>query len=149
MILEEQADIFCIFHDGSFSEFIRNKKNINFTVDIKYLSRLVNPIFSSFKGQMINCSKLEYHLHREEDVIITDLKTLSELYLEISYAQVINGCVAVICYSHDNNLGGNLVFVAENIVIFDEAGQVIEIDELNEICKLYWNKPKLNENKRR
>jgi hypothetical protein len=46
MVLENQANIFCILHDCSFSKFIRNKDDVEFTIDIQYLAELINPKFS-------------------------------------------------------------------------------------------------------
>lgn len=139
MVLVNQADIFCIFHDGSFSSFIRNQGDVELTIDIQYLAELINPKYSMFKVKLRNCTKLGYHVWGEEHRIVADLNTLDKLDLEIANAEVMNNYVAVKCYSAVESCGGDLVFMTDDILIFDEGGQEISLDKLDEICKLYWS----------
>lgn len=139
MILRDQADISCIFHDGNFAKFIRNQSDVEFIADIRYLTKIINPIFSSFKGKLKNCTKLEYHIRGKESKIIDDLDSLSALYLEIASAAIIDNHIAVECYSSAGECGGDLVIVCDDITICDESGQEITLEKLDEICKFYWN----------
>lgn len=138
MILKNQADIFSIFHDGNFTKFIRNQRDVEFTIEIEYLAELINPIFSLFKGKLKNCTKLEYHVWGKEHVIIDNLNTLGALELEVLDAEVKGNYIGVKCLD-DKNYGGDLVIVTDGITIFDENNQEVTLNKLIEICKSYWD----------
>jgi hypothetical protein len=142
MNLEEQSDIFCIFHDGYFKQFNKIGNDIEFIVQIEYLAKIINPNFTIFKGLLKNCKRMEYEIKNENYTIIRDLDVLSKLNLEIGYAKSDNLCIKVESYSDEEQCGGNLIIVTENIIIFDESGQDILLNKLDEICKLYWNSDK-------
>lgn len=138
MFSQNQANIFCIFHDGSFTEFSKNQSDIEFTIDIQYLAELINPKFSVFKGKLKNCTKLQYHVWGKEHKVIYDLNTLGVLYLEIAHAEVTDNYITVKCFSDDVNCGGDLMIIADDIIIYDEAEQEVTFDKLKETSKLYW-----------
>ncbi len=141
MVLENQADVFRIFHDGSFAKVIRNQDDVELIIEIQYLAELINPNFSLFKVQLKNCTKLEYHEWGKEHSIIDDLNILGALYLDINGAEVIDNYISVtcFCFSSDETCGGDLVVVTQNILIFDENDQEVIFDKLYEIGKTYWN----------
>lgn len=139
MLLEVQADIFDKFHDGSFTKFLRCNEDVNFIIDIQYLAETVNSKFTSFSGKLKNCSKLKFIVWGKELEAIDDLKTLGTLDLEIISAKVTENKIAIGCYTSDGNCGGDLVFKADDIMIFDEIGHEITNDELNNISQSYWN----------
>jgi hypothetical protein len=141
MVLEEQSDIFCIFHDGNFINFNQLHADIEFTVEIQFLARLINPAFTCFKGLLQNCAKLEYHVKDREQKtiwIIDDLDNLGLLRLEIAYAEFMDKHIAIGCYSHDEGYNGDLVIYTENIIIYDEMGREVTLNKLDEICNLGW-----------
>lgn len=139
MLLEVQADIFNKFHDGRFTKFLRCKADVDFLIDIQYLAETVNSEFTSFSGKLKNCSKLEFIVWGKEHEGIDDLKILGILDLEIISAKAIDNKIAIGCYLSGGNCGGDLVFIADDIVMFDESGQEINFDKLNDISKRYWN----------
>lgn len=138
MVLKNQADILSIFHDGNFTKFIKNQRDVEFTIEIEYLAELISPMFSIFKGKLKKCTKLEYHVWGEEHMIIDNLNTLGTLELEISDVEVKGNYVGVKCLD-DKNCGGDLVIVTEDITIFDENNQEVTLNKLIEICKSYWD----------
>lgn len=71
--------------------------------------------------------------------LIHDLKTLGTLDLEIISAKVIDNKIAIECNTYDGNCGGDLILIADDIMIFDESGNEIIYDELNNISRRYWN----------
>jgi hypothetical protein len=103
------------------------------------LAETVNSKFTLFNGKLKNCSKLEYILWGKEHEAINDLKTLGTLDLEIISAKVTENKIAIGCYTSDGNCGGDLVLIADDIMIFDESGHEITHDELNNISQSYWN----------
>lgn len=129
-----------MFHDGNLTKFIRNQSDFEFAIEIEYLAELINPMYSLFKGKLKNCTKLEYHVWGEEHRIIDNLNTLGALELEILHAEVMDNYIAVKCLSDDGSCGGDLVIVADDIIIFDENNQEVTLNKLDEICKLYWHK---------
>jgi len=139
MLLEVQADIFDKFHDGSFTKFLRCNEDVDFTIDIQYLAETVNSKFTSFSGKLKKCSKLEFIVWGKELKAIDDLKTLGSLDLEIISAKLIDNKIAIGCYTSGGNCGGDLVFIADDIIISDERGQEINFDKLNDISQRYWN----------
>ncbi|WFR57101.1 hypothetical protein QA584_26390 [Anaerocolumna sp. AGMB13025] len=139
MLIEVQADIFDKFHDGSFTKFLRCNEDVDFIIDIQYLAETVNSKFTSFSGKLKNCSKLEFIVWGKEFEAIDDLKTLGTLDLEIISAKVIDNKIAIECNTYDGNCGGDLILIADDIMIFDESGNEIIYDELNNISRRYWN----------
>lgn len=59
--------------------------------------------------------------------------------LEIISAKVIDNKIAIGCNTDDGNCGGDLILIADDIMIFDESGHEIIYDELNNISHRYWN----------
>lgn len=139
MLLEVQADIFDKFHDGSFTKFQRFNEDVNFIIDIQYLAETINSKFTSFSGKLKNCSKHEFIVWGKELEVMDDLNTIGTLHLEIISAKVIDNKIAIGCYTCDGNCGGDLVLIADDIMIFDESGHDITHDELNIISQSYWN----------
>jgi hypothetical protein len=140
MNLESQANIFSIFHDGSFANFKTNNEDIEFTIEIHYLAQMINPRFNLFNGILRNCTKFEYHVWDQENSIIYNLDTLIKLDLEINDAKVVDDHIEIICLTDDDNHGGNLIIKAEDIIISDEDNEEITVTNLTEICKAYWDK---------
>lgn len=138
MTLENQAKAFSIFHDGSINNLTRIRNDIELIIEIQYLAQMINPKFTIFKCNLENCTKFEYHTWSIENGLIDNLDILTKLDLEIYDAKVVNDSIKIICFSDDKDYSGDLVIIADDIIISDENNQVITLSKLTELCKLYW-----------
>lgn len=80
---------------------------------------------------MIGCSLKIFVLNTVVIVIVKDLEVIS--------SKLIDNKIAIGCYTSDYNCGGDLVLIADDIMIFDESGYEITYDKLNNIDQNYWN----------
>lgn len=138
--LADQCDFFSIFHDGSFTTLQRKGNDIEFQVDIAYLAEIIDPTYTTFSVALRNCHSCALEIWdkiRDED--ITVINTYIE-DMEILSAICENNQVHVICAGHFKSSGGYFIFSCERVVVFDEGGKEITLDELKDIATLYWKK---------
>lgn len=136
--LDEQIDMFNMFHDGTIIALVKEENSINFEIDIPYLAELINPEFSSFKGKLMECTEFCYK-EWDEDSPIADLASIEKLDLGILDAKLhTEGSIVVSCWN--SNLGGELTIKAEDIIIYDQSNRMISYKELIDLCHSYWCK---------
>lgn len=139
--ITHQSTIFNAFHDGSFLLLRRNKRDIEFQVEIQYLASTIDPTYTHFRGTLINCRQCAFDLWDEEKARYEDLDVISGLLIdmEISNARYEGDHVYVHCLGDQNYSGGTLSFACDAIRIFDEGGKELSIDELCALAEQYWN----------
>jgi hypothetical protein len=147
-VLDDIEDIFSIFHDGVIESYNGNVKVLTLTVNCQYLAELINPTFTKFYIRLENISMLNFTTWPNPLYLpvltLTDLKDIFESDLEILSVDIeSNDFVNIACNQHDmafDYCGGNLKLSCDKIEIFDEEFRRLTIDELDVICKYYWNK---------
>jgi hypothetical protein len=133
-VLNDIEDIFSIFHDGIIESYNGNVKVLTLTVNCQYLAELINPTFTKFYIRLENISMLNFTTW--PNPLYLPVFTLTEL-------KDIFESVNIACNQHDmafDYCGGNLKLSCDKIEIFDEEFRRLTIDELDVICKYYWNK---------
>lgn len=136
--LKDQVDIFDIFHDGIIIAFTNENGNINLEIEIHYLAELLNPQFNSFKVQLLGCKKFSYKAWDEGATPITDLPSVNMLSLGILSAKAnADGSIVVSCWN--NELGGELTIKTDDIIIYDQSNQLIDLPFLAELCDRNWS----------
>jgi hypothetical protein len=138
--LEDQRDFFSIFHDGDFTTLQRKGNDIEFQVEIAYLAEIRDPTYTTFSVALKNCHYCALEIWdkmRDEDinVINTYIKDM-----EIRSANCENNQIHVICADYFQSSGGYFIFSCERVVVFDEGGKEITLDELKDIATRYWKK---------
>lgn len=147
MDIEEQKDIFNMFHDGSLTPFHQVDNDLHFEVEIEYLAQMLHPTYHHFKGILKNCRRLTLTFW-DDEAIIEDRDRINALVdeLEIANAASHPDGVSIYCHrygwlSHDRYgslPSGELFVVCDAIMLFDEAGQAMGSDDLRTICQNYW-----------
>jgi len=146
-------DIFSIFHDGGIVDCKGDLHKLTLTVQCNYLAELINPDFENFYLDLIEVNKLDFdpwmnpidlekiHFDSYEDYLQVDLEILS--------AEIKDDMVIVTCNQHDTDLdfcGGNLMISAINFNLYDHKMTPMTIDQLNLICRNYWDNARNNRN---
>lgn len=60
MNITYQSAIFNTFHDGGFLFLRRNKRDIDFQIEIQYLASIIDPTYTYFQGTLINCHQCAF-----------------------------------------------------------------------------------------
>lgn len=149
MRIEEIADIkdiFSIFHDGGISFAEHRDDLLALEVDIQYLAERVKPEYRKFKVILYGFKDAEFSTWpsdlNSEPQKIDDVTTIFKPELEILEASVKDNKIEVVCNQHSSEYdycGGELLFAVDSAEVHDEAGKSYSIDELDVICRGYWD----------
>jgi hypothetical protein len=141
---ENIRDIFSIFHDGDITSFRHKEGTITLEVEISYLAQRVNPTFSKFFVSLHGAKNIRFEpwlVDTESDPII-DPSCIFEPHLEILEAELENEYIQVVCNQHSQEFdyfGGELYLQVTSAEVTDEAGKSYSIEELDALCKGYWD----------
>jgi hypothetical protein len=143
---ENVRDIFCIFHDGSISSWAMHGNELNLEVKIQYLAERVNPEFRKFAVRLFGVSNVRFSTWpgdlKSAPVMLTKLEQIFEGALEILQGDLKEGEIEVVCNQPSSELdycGGELRFGCTGAEVTDEAGKAYSIEELDVLCRGYWN----------
>jgi len=138
--LEDQCDFFSIFHDGGFTTLQRKGNDIEFQVDIEYLAEIIDPTYTAFSVALKNCHYCAFESWDDNKVRDENLDSLNTYIsdMEISKADCANDLINVVCLDSRKNSGGFFFFSCGRVVVFDEGGREITLDELKDIASRYW-----------
>jgi hypothetical protein len=149
-ILEEIAETFSVLHDGSIQSFHFEAERLTLAVSCQYLARRIDPAYGKFKlrlGGVKNVSLERWMTDSSKQPLLTDLPTLVQVFqgdLSILRAEVKDGAVSIyLTQSHSEGelhcIGGTLSLSASTLVVEDEGGKRLAIEELVELARGYWN----------
>ncbi len=143
-------DIFSIFHDGGIVDCEGDLNKLTLTIQCNYLAELINPNFENFYVDLIGITKLNFDPWMNPiDLKKIEFKSHEEflkLDLEILSAEIKDDFVLVSCNQHDTDLdfcGGHLMISANDFRLYDHNKNILTIDELDSICRLYWDNAKI------
>jgi hypothetical protein len=144
--LQNVADVFSILHDGTIVGWNGDEENLTLAIECQYLAVKINPSFDRFYVELININNLSlspwmnpFDLKQEYFV---ELKKIFQAELEILSAEIEDNIVKVSCNQHNldfNFCGGILYLNCFDIRVYDQDRRELSIEELNAICKSYWN----------
>jgi len=139
MKLEEQRDIFNIFHDGSIVSISDQNNLLTLKIEIQYLAELISEEFDHFFVDLISCDILKFINWGNEKTIL-DIQIISKLEPEIlNCDKEVTDMLRILC-ALSIGPGGELWIKTKEIKIFDQKKNEITIDELRRICKKYWDR---------
>ncbi|WP_169090843.1 hypothetical protein [Paenibacillus sp. PL91] len=138
MILEDQALLFSLLHDGTIEDITTIKNGVRFSVDIKYLAEKINPMFNHIVIQLIYLEDF-YFKASDSNVITYDYQKHNSLNLEILKTDACGDRIKVFCSANQGNTLGFLNIKVKQIELYDSEGIRIELSKLESLCKEYWD----------
>lgn len=142
---ENISNIFSILHDGTISAWMGNKDLLYLTIECEYLAERIDKSFDRFYVELIDIEKLELNPWTNSielpTIINTTYADIFKAELEILSAEVIDDIVVITCNQHDKNFdycGGNLAIRCKEVKVYDQNKNELTIDQLGDICKIYW-----------
>lgn len=138
----QQSHVFNLFHDGCFTSIRRAENNIEFQVEVQYLAEMIDPAYTYLLGVLRNCQYCVFELWTNDQTHYEDINVINELIanMEISDASHENERISVHCLGDQKSIGGTLVFVCDEILLFDEGGKAIALEELQKMTRRYWDR---------
>jgi hypothetical protein len=144
--LENVRDIFSILHDGSISSYALNGDDLTLEVEIRYLAERVKPEFRKFNVQLFGVGNVRFSTWpsdlKSPPVLITRVQNIFDAELEILEGTLRDDEIEVICNQHNSDrsyCGGELRFRCARAEVRDERGKDYSIEELNALCRGYWD----------
>ena len=152
-VQDDIRDIFSIFHDGGIVDCKGAFNKLTLTIQCNYLAELINPDFEKFYLDLIEINKLDFDPWMNpidlEKVHFDSYADYLKVDLEILSAEIKDDLVFVACNQHDTDLdfcGGNLMISAKKINLYDHKMTPMTIDQLDLVCRKYWDNARNNRN---
>ena len=147
MISPDQLhDIFNIFHDGVIESAQIIDGDCFLHIGIAYLANRINPEFEGFEVQLKNSTIFHFEGWFREvskgTCKICDFKAIFGNEIEILSAEAQEGRISIACNIHDfesDFCGGTLSFKSDVAFVLDPMNRSYSLDELDQLCKEYWN----------
>lgn len=143
---EDIRDIFSIFHDGGIATADVQGDNLVLEIDIQYLAERVKPEYKGFKVILYGFRDAEFSTWpsdlKSEPEKIADVHSIFKPELEVLEASIKANKIEVVCNQHSSEYdycGGELSFIVDSAEVQDESGKSYSIEELDIICKGYWD----------
>ncbi|MCV6637139.1 hypothetical protein [Candidatus Albibeggiatoa sp. nov. NOAA] len=148
--LEDISDIFSIFHDGIIVENHFKNNILILSVEIEYLAERIHSTFTQFEVTLYGFNNVAFSTWparpEAKPEKLTNIQTILMSELLILESNLIkDNRIEVICFCNQPSDeydygGGELSFTVDSAEVKDEAGKFYTIDELDELCKSYWNR---------
>lgn len=143
---ENVSDVFSIFHDGGIIECHYENGSLLMEVEIQYLAERINPAFRRFMFRLFDVKNLHFSTWpsdlKSEPKVFREVATIFKTELEILEASFEEDQIKVVCNQHSPEFdycGGELYLSATSAEVTDEAGKSYTIEELDTLCRGYWN----------
>lgn len=146
-LMNNIRDVFSIFHDGGIIDFTGDLNKLTLKIQCNYLAELISPKFENFYIELTDIKKLDFDPWMNPiDLtkrVFDNYKDYLKANLDIISAGVKDDDVLITCYQHNTDLdycGGNLTISANEVKVYDHDNNLITIEQLDSVCRLYWNK---------
>lgn len=146
IVQNDIRDVFSIFHDGGIVDCKGDFHKLTLTIQCNYLAELINPDFENFYLDLIEINKLDFDPWMNpidlEKIDFDSYEDYLKVNLEILSAEIKDNLVVVTCNQHNTDLdfcGGHLMISANKIKLFDHNKTEMTIDQLDSVCRLYWD----------
>jgi len=143
---EDIRDIFSIFHDGGIAAASIQANTLVLDIEIQYLAERVKPEYKGFKIYLYGFSDVEFSTWpsdlKSAPEKIRDIQSIFSPELEVLEANLKENSIEVVCNQHSSAYdycGGELSFQVDSAAVQDESGKFYTIDELDILCKDYWD----------
>lgn len=134
-----------MLHDGTITGYAVHEKGLRLTVECIYLAVLVDKTFDTFFIDLVDiemlCLSTWPNPFDQPVKLLMDPMKIFKAELGILSADVKDNRVLVSCNQSDKSFdysGGDLLIACEKIKIFDQNKNEISIDELDGLCRQYW-----------
>ncbi len=138
--------IFSIFHDGVITHHVVKDGKLVLEIEIQYLAERVSPGFTKFHVLLENVANIKFTTWpsdlKSELKLITEPNIIFAPDLDILEGNTKESQIQVICNQASSDYeycGGELYFSATSAIVTDESGKEYSVDELDVLCKGYWN----------
>ena len=143
---EDIRDIFSIFHDGGIAAASVKDNALVLDVEVQYLAERVNPEYKGFKVFLYGFRDVEFSTWPSDlestPVKINDIQSIFKPELEVLEANLKGNNIEIVCNQHSSAYdycGGELSFNVDSAAVQDESGKLYTIEELDILCKGYWD----------
>ena len=146
-VLDQLADIFSMFHDGSLSYVSGDHEKLLLQIDCQYLAELLDKSFNSFYLELEEISYLTFDPWERITIGPIQLKTeLAAIFcteLEIMDGEIADQKLEITCLQFDEQInfsGGTLYLVCKGFSLYNHLHEPLTIDQLYTISTSYWSK---------
>lgn len=139
--MHELSELITTFHDGELAGIQGDFKRLELQIDCMYLAEMEQAGYASFYLILTEVTRFEFRPWGGE--VITDLKKIKALELEIGNAQVKDGIIQVSCntYSHlDGISGGELYIEAQFDSLYNHERRSMSPPDLFALSTRYWDR---------
>jgi hypothetical protein len=143
---ENISAVFSIFHDGEIAQCVLKSNSLWMEVEIEYLAKRINKNYKAFVVRLHEVDQVRFspwsNAANKSIEILADPKIIFEQDLEILGSSFRDGEIRIVCNQYSQNydyIGGELYLRAESAEVNDEAGKSYSLEELDELCKGYWD----------
>lgn len=138
--------IFSIFHDGVITHHVSKAGKLALEIEIQYLAERISSDFSKFHVLFENVENIRFTTWprdlKSEPELMTEPNIIFSPELDILEGKTKDNQIQVICIQESleyEYCGGELYFSATTATVTDENGKPYSMDELDALCKGYWN----------
>lgn len=143
--IENIRDLFSLLHDGAICEWQGDINVLTLKIDCEYLAERIDKSFQFFYVNLIQIEQLQFATWPNPfdlpTLVLTDLGDIFKPKLEILSARIKDAAVEVECFQGDRSFdycGGYLLLDCHNIKIYNHDRNEMTIEQLDDICKSYW-----------
>ena len=142
--IENLRFLFNIFHDGGIVHYAQKGCDLELDIEIMYLAERVNADYRTFRLTLEKTQLVFETWPKDITAKPARVSAYAQIFhpeLEILGAEIEGDVLNVACNqsSVDSDYcGGNLLLRAESAIVADEGGKSYSIEELQELCRNYW-----------
>lgn len=129
--MDEQIEVWNIFHDGTIVEVRGELPNISLRIEIPYLREMFPGAGHSFWAHIVDCKTCQYSNWRGKE--ITVLAEIMGEEPEILDVSQIGNMAHIVC------VNGSLDLKYAEISFELDSGVPVSINELDKVCRTYWD----------
>ena len=144
-VLYDIESVFSYFQDGEVVGYEQRALSLVLNVSCPYLAKCIDPGFSRFEVEVFNLKKFGFEPWVRESAepqgLIQNHADIFRTKMEIFDAEKSKGHVKVFLRHADesvDNIGGILRLTADEVVVRQHNGEVIELETLKAISEAYW-----------
>ena len=131
------SNIFSINHDGVIINIEEENEALAIQIEIEYLAELRASEHKTFVYKLLEYSNLKFIDICNENKTYTNIEEIKQMELTILESGIRDEKIIIGVCSHKSAYG-ELEFMTNGVMIFDQDNVKMEYTELQEIAKKYW-----------
>jgi hypothetical protein len=141
---QDIEDIFAICHDGCIEKAIVTGDEVKLEIGLLYITELIDPNHRFLNLTLKKVKSVEFDAWTDEKTIITSWDEIVSFRIELLSTETDESGRIVIHSRCDHApdikfSGGKLIIDCEDYELFDEAGNPLSVEKLEEYSSYYWN----------